>query len=67
MKTDIDERERDTLIAALRLWEFWRQGGFTIPSHRRQDLLAIANADRDGPTARLANYEIDLLIQRLNV
>ena len=52
----IDQRERDTIIAALRLWQ--RIGDTSkIPE------LEIAENGREGDDARLSDDEIDALIE----
>ena len=63
MKTTIklNQREKDTILAALRLWQ--RTGDTDkIPE------LEIAENDRRGRNARLSNDEIDVLCEeRINV
>jgi hypothetical protein len=62
----IDQRERDTIIAALRYW----QEGISDPYGTRvsRDLWEIAENGRTGDEAFLAPSEIDELIEeRVNV
>jgi hypothetical protein len=61
MKLKIDGRERDMIIAALRLWQ-------RTPPAAKGDLYDIANNDREGERASLTDEEIDALIEeRINV
>jgi hypothetical protein len=61
MKLKIDGRERDTILAALRLWQ-------RTPDAEKGDLYDIANNDREGERASLTDEEIDELIEeRINV
>jgi hypothetical protein len=55
------ERERDTIIAALRLWQ-------RTPFAHKGDLYEIADNERTGVDASLSDEEIDALIEeRINV
>lgn len=57
-----NDRERDTIVAALRFWQRdmkrpWRQGG---------DEIDLAENGRKGEKAALSVAEIDALCERLN-
>ena len=60
----LSNRECDTVIAALRLWQLWQDDTMIVPVPAALELEAIA--DEHG--AGLTNDEIDALImERLNV
>ena len=58
----LDQRERDTVVAALR---FWQRYALTDKIH---DEVAVAEGGRIGCDAALLSFEIDALIEgRINV
>jgi hypothetical protein len=57
MNMRIDNRERDTILAALRCWQ--------VTKRRTPDLIEIATDD--GKHEPLGNGEIDQLCERLNI
>ena len=57
MKYNLTARERDTVLAALRLW----QSSVSVGS-----FLEIAENGRQGRKARLDGDEIDSLCERIN-
>ena len=64
MTLELNDRERDTIIAALRYWQNWLDG---VPAPMSQ-LEELARNDRNGDDAMLLLTEIDELIEeRINV
>jgi hypothetical protein len=64
MTLELDERERDTIIAALRYWQNYLDN-MTAPMAQLEEL---ATNDRTGDDAMLLITEIDALIEeRINV
>ena len=59
----IDQRERDTIIAALRFWQAHMEGHVGVTFSRRPELIEIACNDREGDDAMLSVDEIDELIE----
>lgn len=62
MKIEITERERDTILAALRNWQETILANHFIPTR----LYDIAKNDRVGDDAMLTIDEIDELCERVN-
>jgi len=66
----VTTRERDTIMAALRLWQHCQEKDLLnslIPSEQANMLTDIAENGRTGDDAALTNAEIDELIEdRLN-
>jgi hypothetical protein len=56
----IDQRERDTIIAALR---YWQEGLLNANAPISNDLMDIAENGRTGDDAFLMPSEIDALIE----
>ena len=52
----LDQRERDTIIAALRFWQRKGNGYYDLE-------IEIADNGREGPDSRLSDEEIDELIE----
>ena len=64
---DLTARERDTVIAALRLWQAWTGGDVPpILSEEASMILDIADNGRKGDGAALSPAEIDALCEHLN-
>lgn len=58
----LDQRERDTVLAALRMWQAWEGRGNRVFVNDLQDTKSfrdIADNGREGPKARLLLGEID--------
>lgn len=68
MKIKLSERERDTVLAALRLWQWERELGCEalLSSRRGSEIVEIAKNDRIGGDATLLAGEIGALCERLN-
>jgi len=63
----ITDRERDTIIAALRLWQHVGNKGRLPAVMQMQEIMGIADNDRTGPDAHIWPDEIDELIEeRIN-
>ena len=64
----VSDRERDTIIAALRLWQVFMEKPEKFPIGRQgEDLIEIAENERTGDDASLLPDEIDELIEeRIN-
>ena len=56
----VTERERDTILAALRYWQRVGMGACIGPEHD------LAENDRTGDDAALLDAEIDTLCERIN-
>jgi hypothetical protein len=68
MKIAISARERDTILAALRLWQWERELGFeaVLATNRGKMIMDIAENEREGDDASLLLGEIDRLCERIN-
>ncbi len=60
----LDDRERDTILAALRLWQAW-EGGDVPPILSEQAAMLHDIAQNDHQSS-LSAAEIDALCERLN-
>jgi hypothetical protein len=60
MRLTLTDRERDTIIAALR---YWQEGLLNANAPIGSDLLDIAENGRTGDDAFLSSAEIDELIE----
>ncbi len=67
MKLDLTERERDTMLAALRLWQWEQESDFEelYFSDRGKALIEIAENGRKSDDATLSPEEIETLCERL--
>jgi hypothetical protein len=69
MKIKVDERERDTILAALRFWQWCCEGrgrAKLLDTARGQAIMEIAENERKGDDAALLVREIDALCERIN-
>lgn len=62
----LTDRERDLILAALRVWQAHMQGDVVIPADRADAIAEIARNGRTGPDASLSFAEIDGVCERLN-
>lgn len=68
MKIKVDERERDTILAALRFWQASYGRDFRpVSRFQRNAIIQIAENERKGDDAALLVGEIDALCERINV
>jgi hypothetical protein len=69
MNIKVDERERDTILAALRFWQWCNEHRFSllVGTSRGQAITEIAENGRKGDDAALLVGEIDALCERINM
>lgn len=63
----LTERERDTVLAALRLWEAMEAGAITFKDQEQQAMIyRIAENGRTDPWSHLDENEVEDLRDRIN-
>ncbi len=68
MELDLTDRDRDTILAALRLWQWEQESDFEelYLSDRGKALIEIAENGRTSDDAMLSAAEIEALCERLS-